>query len=241
LRYGLISDIHSNLEALNAVLDALKNEAIDEYVCLGDIVGYAASPNECIQVVRELSNGSVLGNHDSAALGLTSIDEFNPLAKKAIAWTSKELSSKNKKYLESLKVDLELKGGLAVHSSPSDPQMWRYVFTTEDARAEFQHFTQRICFIGHSHQPLTFVNSKERAIVDPRPVLEVEKGNRYIVNIGSVGQPRDFDPRASYAVYDATRNTVQIKRVEYDTASARRRIIEAGLPRYLGDRLLAGR
>jgi len=241
LRYALISDIHSNLEALNAVLEALEKERVDQYICLGDIVGYAADPNECTEIVREVADVAILGNHDSAALDMTRIEGFNPLARTAISWTGDTLSSKNKKYLESLSTSMVLKGGLVVHSSPSNPAMWRYIFSIDDAKMEFHHFIQRACFVGHSHQPVTFVNSKNRVIVDARARLDIEEENRYIINVGSVGQPRDLDPRASYAIYDTARKTVQIKRAEYDIETARRKIIEAGLPRFLGDRLLAGR
>lgn len=241
MRYALISDIHSNLEALSAVLDALKKDRIDKYICLGDIVGYAADPNKCTEIIRKVADAAVIGNHDSAAVGMASMEGFNPLARAAISWTKNTLSSKNKKYLKSLKTNVLLEGGLVVHSSPSDPKLWRYIFSADDARMEFQHFTERTCFVGHSHQPVAFVKSKNRVIVDTRPSLEIEQENRYIMNVGSVGQPRDFDPRASYAIYDTEQLTVRVKRTEYDIETARRKIIDAGLPRFLGDRLLVGR
>jgi len=241
LRYALISDIHSNLEALSAVLDSLGRESIDKYICLGDIVGYAANPNKCTQLIKGVADASILGNHDSAAIGTTSTEGFNPLARKAISWTMKELSSENKKYLESLAVSLEVEDSLSVHSSPSDPSMWRYVFSTDDAKMEFHHFKHAVCFIGHSHQPVSFVYSKRRVVLDTRVELDIEDGNRYIINVGSVGQPRDLDARAAYVIYDTDKDMVQIKRAEYNVETARKKIIEAGLPRFLGDRLLLGR
>ena len=241
MRYALISDIHSNLEALNAVLDALLKERIDQYICLGDIVGYAADPNRCTEIIRQVAETTVLGNHDSAAVDGTSIEGFNALARAAISWTTDTLSSKNKKYLESLDTNMVFEGGLVVHSSPSDPTSWRYIFSVDDAKMEFQHFTGRACFVGHSHQPVTFVYSKNRVILDTRPGLDIEDENRYIINVGSVGQPRDLDPRASYAIYDTDQKTVEIKRTEYDIEVVRTKIIKAGLPRFLGERLLAGK
>ncbi|MFQ5907037.1 MAG: metallophosphoesterase family protein, partial [bacterium] len=203
--------------------------------------GYAANPNRCAQLIREVADAAILGNHDSAAIGTTAAESFNPLAKAAVSWTIEELSLENKEYLESLAATLELGDSLSVHASPSDPYMWRYIFSTDDARMEFLHFKQALCFIGHSHQPVTFVYSKGRVIIDTRADLDIEDGNRYIINVGSVGQPRDLDARAAYAIYDTDRDTVQIKRTEYDVETARRKIIEAGLPRFLGDRLLLGR
>ena len=241
MRYALISDIHSNLEALNAVLDALRKERIDQYICLGDIVGYAADPNKCTEIIRQVAEATVLGNHDSAVADASSTEAFSALAKAAISWTKDTLSSKNKKYLESLSTDLELKDSLVVHSNPSDPTTWRYIFSVDDAKMEFHHFTQRACFVGHSHQPVAFVNSMNRVIVDTRASLDIEEENRYIINVGSVGQPRDLDPRASYAIYDTDRKIVRFKRSEYDIEAVRRKIIKAGLPRFLGDRLLVGR
>jgi len=241
LRYALVSDIHSNLEALTAVADTLRGERIDKYLCLGDVVGYAANPNESIDILKGFAEAVVLGNHDSAAVGTTSVEGFNPLAQKAISWTAEELTRQNKEYLESLPDTLTIDDCLLVHSSPSDPLMWRYIFSIDDARMEFHHFTSRICLVGHSHQPLTFIQYKGRVIVHTGHLIEIEEGNRYIINVGSVGQPRDMDPRATYALYDTERRTVEIKRVEYDVHAARDKIVQAGLPHFLGDRLLVGR
>ncbi len=241
MKYALISDIHSNLEALAAVVDALKTEAVDKCVCLGDIVGYAANPNECIEIVRDVSDIAVLGNHDSAVVGATGIEGFNPLAGKAVLWTSDAISAQNREYLSSLPASAELEGSLLVHSSPSNPAMWRYIFSIDDAKMEFHHFGHEICVVGHSHQPLTFIQFRDRVIAEMRPAVEIERGNRYIVNVGSVGQPRDLDPRAAYGLYDSRQRMLTIKRIEYDVLTTRRKIIEAGLPQFLGDRLVAGR
>jgi diadenosine tetraphosphatase ApaH/serine/threonine PP2A family protein phosphatase len=241
LRYALISDIHSNLEALVAVVDALRTEAVDKYVCLGDIVGYAANPNECVEIVRDLSDVTILGNHDSAVVGATGIEGFNPLAAKAVLWTSDTISAQNREYLNSLAASAELEGALLVHSSPSNPTMWRYIFSIDDAKMEFHHFKHDICVVGHSHQPLTFIQFRDSVIAEMRPTVEIEKGNRYIINVGSVGQPRDLDPRAAYGLYDSRQRTLTVKRIEYDVQTTRQKIIEAGLPQFLGDRLVAGR
>jgi diadenosine tetraphosphatase ApaH/serine/threonine PP2A family protein phosphatase len=241
LRYALVSDIHSNLEALTAVADDLKKQRIDKYLCLGDVVGYAASPNESIEVLRDFADGVLLGNHDSAAVGGTSIDGFNPLAQKAISWTAEELTQESKEYLQSLPETIEIDDCLLVHSSPSDPLMWRYIFSIDDARMEFHHFSGKICLVGHSHQPLTFIHHKGSVIAHTGHSVEIEDPNRYIINVGSVGQPRDLDPRAAYGLYDTEKKTIEIRRVEYDVNAARAKIVQAGLPHFLGDRLLVGR
>lgn len=241
MRYALISDIHSNLEALKAVVENLEKETADKYLCLGDIVGYAANPNESIGILRGFADAAIIGNHDSAAVGDMNIEGFNPLAQKAITWTADELTPENREYLRSLPETLSIGDCLLVHSSPSDPLMWRYIFSIDDAKMEFHHFTERICVVGHSHQPLAFIQYKGRVIADTGQSFEIEEGNRYIINVGSVGQPRDLDPRATYAIYDTDKNTIDIRRVEYDVHAARAKIVEAGLPEYLGDRLLEGR
>jgi diadenosine tetraphosphatase ApaH/serine/threonine PP2A family protein phosphatase len=241
LRYALISDIHSNLEALGAVVDIMKEERVDRCICLGDVVGYAANPNESVAVLRDFADAAVLGNHDSAAVGFTSVEGFNPLAQKAISWTAEELSQESREYLGTLPETLEIEECVLVHSSPSDPLMWRYIFSIDDARMEFHHFSTKICMVGHSHQPLTFIQYKGRVIVHTGHSVEIEEGNRYIVNVGSVGQPRDLNPRATYVLYDTEKKTIEIKRVEYDVQTARSKIVQAGLPRFLGDRLLVGR
>ncbi len=241
MRYGIISDIHSNLEALKRVLDQLEEEAIDKYICLGDVVGYAANPNECVEIVRGLTDLVVAGNHDYAAIGQTDISFFNPVAAEAAIWTGKALSEGNASYLRHLELFFVLKDLFFVHSSPSTPELWYYVLSLNDAKQGFSTFEEKICFLGHTHQPITFTERAGRYGIIEGPSFKIEDDCRYIVNVGSVGQPRDSDPRACYAIYDSDEQVVEIKRLAYEIEIAQEKIKEAGLPEFLAQRLALGR
>lgn len=241
MRYGIISDIHSNLEALKRVLDQLKDESIDRYICLGDIVGYAANPNECADMVREVTDLVIAGNHDYAAIGLTDISFFNPVAAQAAIWTGKALSPDNTNYLKNLRLSFALEDLLFVHSSPSNPELWHYILSLNDAKQEFSLFRERICFLGHTHYPVTFTERSGKYGVIEDPSFRIQEDYRYIVNVGSVGQPRDLDPRASYAIYDPDQRVVEIKRLPYEIEVTQDRIRKAGLPEFLAQRLELGR
>lgn len=240
MRYAIISDVHGNLEALQAAIKCLDSERVDEYICIGDIVGYGANPNECVEIVRDLTEKVVVGNHDHAAIGLTDIGYFNPYARRAAIWTGEILSSENRDYLVRLSYTLELDRELIVHASPDQPQDWGYILSLYDALIAFKHMELPICFIGHSHQPIAFEEEKGlcRPIWDDS--FEVGEDKRYIINVGSIGQPRDGDPRLSYCVYDTTENTVAIKRAMYDVDTAQEKIRRAGLPEILAFRLGLG-
>ncbi|MDI6840358.1 MAG: metallophosphoesterase family protein [bacterium] len=239
--YGIISDIHSNLEALLVVSKELKRRQIRHIICLGDIVGYGANPNECCEVIDELTDFVILGNHDAGSIGLTDLSYFNEGAKSACIWTSKVLTQKNREWLKSLPITLKNEGDLIVHSAPSNPKAWNYILSEEDAVYEFSTFEENICFVGHSHVPITFVkeDSQYRTIQDYR--FKLVPSYRYIINPGGVGQPRDDDPRASFAIYDKDKNEIEIIKVPYDIKSAQQKIIAAGLPKWLAVRLALGR
>jgi diadenosine tetraphosphatase ApaH/serine/threonine PP2A family protein phosphatase len=239
MRYGIISDIHSNLEALDAVLADTVQQHIDTFICLGDIVGYGANPNECVQRVRELTDQVIVGNHDHAAVGLTDISYFNPHAKRAVMWTAKVLSPEHSSYLTKLPFTAQADDLVFVHATASDPPAWNYLFSSQMALAEFEAFHGRCCFIGHSHQPVTF-SLESRALPQRTEVLVCSPHGRYIINVGSVGQPRDGDPRACYAIFDDHKNQVQLRRVTYDVQEAQRKILQAGLPPVLAVRLAHG-
>lgn len=239
MRYGIISDIHSNLEALEAVLDDARRQHIDSFICLGDIVGYGANPNECIQRVRELTEQVVVGNHDHAAVGLTDVSYFNLHAKQAVLWTAQVLSSEHSDYLSKLPFTLHVADLLFVHATPSEPPAWNYLFSLQMALAEFDVFDDRCCFIGHSHQPVIF-SQKDGDLTWRGETLVCSPGNRYIVNVGSVGQPRDGDSRACYAIFDDRGKQLQLRRVAYDVQMAQRKILQAGLPPILAIRLARG-
>lgn len=241
MRYGIVSDIHSNLEALEKVLDHFRTESIDSYVVLGDIVGYAANPNECVGVVRDLTDRVIAGNHDYAAIGLTDISFFNPVAAEAAIWTGNVLTEENTDYLTDLPLSFAANDLLFVHSSPYNPHLWYYVLSLDDAKEGFSVFGEKVCFLGHTHQPITFTERAGRYGVIENPMFKIEHDKRYIVNVGSVGQPRDSDPRACCAIYDTGAQSVEIKRIEYDIGVAQQKIRQAGLPEFLAHRLELGR
>jgi predicted phosphodiesterase len=236
MKIAIISDIHGNLEALTAVLKYIKKSGIRTIHCLGDIVGYGPNPNECVELVIEHCKKVVIGNHDHAALGLTSTEYFNDFAKISTYWTSMNLSNDSKEYLSSLEFTHNCDKYLLVHSTPSEPEMWHYILSDMDAQHEFRHFKQKICFIGHSHFPIVFFKSGYSR--DQK--LKLHHNNKYIINAGSVGQPRDGNPKACFCVYNSKSEEIVYIRLDYDVNTTREKIVKAGLPVFLADRLLKG-
>jgi predicted phosphodiesterase len=242
MRYGILSDIHSNIEALNAVVAALKKEKIDTYLCIGDVVGYASNPKECIEIVKPLANIIIAGNHDWAAVDLFALDYFNPYAKEAILWTKNILDHKDRYFLEYLKLVYKNNDLILVHGTLSNPQEFDYMANVYAAKETFSLMENDICFVGHTHVAGVFIKDKNSSIdYSQDSSISIRPGNKYIVNAGSVGQPRDRNPKAAYCIYDTNKKEIHIKRVDYDTEAARKKIIDAGLPKFLGDRLLVGR
>lgn len=240
MRLAIVSDIHGNLEALDAVLADLDATPPDAMVCLGDFVGYGAAPNECIDRLRPRIEHAVAGNHDFAACGRIRLGYFNPDAAKAARWTTEVLTAENLDYLRGLPYSVRWRGALLVHASPMRPEEWEYVMTPNDAGVEMDSVAERLCFVGHSHYPGNFEIDGTRVLYSREARMRMREGCRYLVNVGSVGQPRDGDPRAAYLVWDDAANTLEHVRLEYDVEAARRRILDAGLPRFLGDRLQWG-
>lgn len=240
MRYAVIGDIHGNLEAFTAVLTSIEKEEVNQILCVGDIVGYGANPVECIDLVRERCAKIVAGNHDYAAIGLADIDYFNPFAKDALIWTSERLGEKEINYLAGLKLIEREDNFTMVHSALNNPRDWGYILNTFDAALNFELQTDPICFVGHSHGPVVYMK-RDNFISGHRFISKVEPGCQYIINVGSVGQPRDGDWRACYVVYDLELQTLRLRRVEYDVEKAQRKILEAGLPQVLADRLSIGR
>ncbi len=232
MKTAVISDIHGNLEALQAVMERIDALPISSTVCLGDIVGYGASPNECVELLRERKIVSVVGNHDKAVTGELSIETFSIVAKLGVEWTKSVIKKENADFLKRLKYSLEIDDALFVHSSPDLPQFFRYIFTQDDTEGSFEAFDNRICFIGHTHRPAVFC--------DDTVSTQLTAGKRFIVNVGSVGQPRDGDRRASFVVFDDEQFSIKHVRVEYDVETASAKIIHAGLPQKLADRLKIG-
>lgn len=242
MRYGIISDIHGNLEALNAVLEEIQNHKIDQLICLGDIIGYGANPNECIELVRQKCQIILAGNHDYAAIQKVDISTFNNYAQDAIGWTIHNLSQESKVFLESLKIFHKADPIYFVHSTPMDPTEWNYILSTFDAYESFQEFQEQICFIGHSHVPIIFTSrQKHRYDVIEKKELHIDPKNRYIINVGSVGQPRDLDSRAAYGIFDDESRTFCLHRVHYDIKKTQEKMRLTGLPEFLIVRLQYGK
>lgn len=240
MRYGIFSDVHSNLEALESVFSAFKEESIDTYLCIGDVVGYAADPCECIRMVKGNADVCITGNHDWASVDKFSTDYFNSLALAAIRWTRQRLGKDERVFLESLELAFVNKDLTLVHGTLDDPQEFNYLFDSDDAAKTFAALTTPVCFVGHTHVAGVFIKEKENILYGQPSHVTIEDNNSYIVNVGSVGQPRDGNPDAAYCIYDTAKKEVAIKRVPYDRELVRKKIIEGGLPHKLGDRLLVG-
>lgn len=241
MRYAIFSDIHSNVEAFEAVISALKTERIDEYICGGDIVGYGAEPGRCIEMAKEISDNVICGNHDLGASGSFDISSFTPSAREAVLWTAGQLKDSDNDYFGALKYVYEDSRIAVVHGSLDEPEEFYYILRARDAVKTFDLMKTRICFVGHTHAPAIFRKSGKDVSVLREKNTNMENKDLYIVNVGSVGQPRDGDPRACYAVFDADKKYVEIKRAPYDIEKAQRKIRAAGLPPLLADRLSEGR
>jgi len=242
MRYAIFSDIHSNLEALNSVLEACKRESVDKYLCIGDVVGYASNPAECIDLIRNTALVCVAGNHDWAVVNLFSTEYFNPTAREAIFWTGRNIEEDRRYFMESLELVFKNEHLIMVHGSLNSPGEFNYMVDTYIAQESFMLMERNICFIGHTHIPGVFIQDKNGKVSYRGDYdIDIKVFDKYIVNVGSVGQPRDNNPKASYCIFDSDKKEVRIKRVAYDIEAARNKIIKAGLPVSLGDRLLSGR
>ncbi|HYQ88777.1 MAG TPA: metallophosphoesterase family protein [Candidatus Binatia bacterium] len=240
MKTALLSDVHANLEALQAVLKVVDERGADRILCLGDVVGYGASPNECLNLIRERSHMVLLGNHDSAASGGGEAARFNPNAKAAALWTARVLTPQNRDFLRGLSLSRPIAPYLYVHASPAAPRDWEYIFDRFDAEPQFQFFTEHACFIGHTHQPAIFERSSSGCVSLPPTQLRFDPVHRYIVNVGSVGQPRDRDPRACFVVLNEPDGKIEFVRVPYDIEAAQEKIRAVNLPPVLAARLTTG-
>ncbi len=241
MKYGLISDIHGNLEALEAVFRELDKASVDRIFCLGDVVGYGPNPSECLTLVRERASVTLAGNHDHAPLGLVDISYFNTYAKRAVEWTASRLSEEEREFLGNCPLEHKTEVFDIVHSTPLNPSAWEYILSIEDAAENFPAFESICCFIGHSHVPVTIMkNESDHVSVKRISRVELDRKKKYIINIGSVGQPRDLDPRAAFAVFDDETLKYELFRVNYDIGKTQRKILDGGLPRFLAERLALG-
>lgn len=240
---GVISDIHGNMQALEAVLAAMKVLHVDEILCAGDIVGYGANPVECVDLVREKSRAAVAGNHEMGVMSQESNAFFNKVAREACLWTRAALGPPEKAYIAALPLVRELRQDrlVLVHAELCLPGLFDYIQTLSDARDNILPLPPGfVCFFGHSHAPFVFLEGEALAF-STSPEVAIAPGARALVNVGSVGQPRDGDPRSCFATMDTEERTVRMHRVWYDYEQAGERIRRAGLPEILADRLRYGR
>jgi predicted phosphodiesterase len=242
MRYGFFSDVHANLEALKVVIADFKKEKLDKIFFLGDAVGYGPDPNECTSIIDDVSGIKLMGNHDYAALGLIETNLFNPYAQKSMEWTKSVLNEKSLKVLSNFSMDHRFDLFYLVHSTPKEPQEWNYIFDLDDAEENFHFFNKPACLIGHSHHPAIIKKYKDKhCFLHEKPWVQIEDGFRYIVNIGSVGQPRDGSNQACYLIYDVEEKRADLKRLPYDYKKTQTKMKKRGLPQFLIDRLSLGR
>lgn len=240
MKYAILGDIHANLEALRAVLEDAEQQGVTHYACTGDVVGYNADPKACLQILRTLKWKIVQGNHDYYASCNESMELFTPRARKSIHWTRKQLSSFERKFLRQLPLILDVENFTIVHSSLSNPHRWSYIFRNKAAEANFRNQFNSVCFYGHTHVPLAFVKGKT-IDKDFYTTLHVRPGLQYLINVGSVGQPRDHNPKSAYVIYDLDEQTITMRRVDYEMEETQRKIRAAGLPFRNALRLTHGR
>lgn len=242
MKYGFFSDVHANLEALKACIIDFQTEKLDKIFFLGDAVGYGPYPNECIELINSVAEVKLMGNHDYAALGLMDTELFNQFAAESMGWTKNSLSPKTIALLADFEIKHVIGNILLVHSSPREPELWHYILDMDDAIESFDYFTQRVCLIGHTHRPFIVVRKQSgECELAAGPEESISQDCRYLINIGSVGQPRDGDPRSCYLIYDDENETVQHKRVQYNVRATQKDMARIGLPGFLIERLAVGR
>lgn len=240
MKVALISDIHSNLEALEAVLEDIRKLGIGEVVCLGDIVGYAADPGPCLDLVRELGCPVLMGNHDQEASRSTPLGNYSELAQAGMVYSRAHLDKEQKKWLASRPMKMKLHGATLVHSSLFEPEEWHYVMDNLGAELHFMNQITQVCFYGHTHVPCVWEKKREVTLRLLPKTVEVGTGPFYLINVGSVGQPRDKNNRACYAIWNPEDQTVLYRRVAYDFETTQKKIRLAGLPKKMGTRLAEG-
>jgi predicted phosphodiesterase len=240
MKYAIIADIHANLEAFQTVLEDARAQNCTHYACLGDVVGYNANPKECLDIVREMGMPCVKGNHDEYCSSDSALEGFNPHAAEAVNWTREQLTEEDRQWLRDLKYLRLVSNFTLVHATLDGPQRWGYVFDKLAAAASFTYQNTSVCFFGHTHVPVAFIRD---TVVrgGTYSKFKVEPGRKYFINVGSVGQPRDNNPRASYVIYDLDEATIELRRLDYDIPTTQAKIRAAGLPERLAERLAFGK
>ena len=240
MKYAIISDIHSNLEALNTVLKDADARDCEKIICGGDVVGYNANPKECMNIVRGLDIPCVMGNHDEYIGQDCDLSAFNPVAAEAVIWTREQLSDEDRQWLCDLRYVRLVDHFSIVHGTMDSPKYWGYVQDVNDAAASFTYQSTNLCFHGHTHVPVVFVDDGVDIEHGTFTNLKLEPGNRYFINVGSVGQPRDRDNRACFGLFDTDSQSFEHIRVEYDIDSTADKILRAGLDEKFAKRLFVG-
>lgn len=246
MKIAIISDIHGNLEALSSVIIDIKSNNIDKVICLGDVVGYGPNPNECIDVVKAECEYCLIGNHEAAVFDTFVAREFNDLAKSAIEWTRENLSDKSVDYIKSLSMTKTDDDLTLAHSTPYEPYLWYYISSIEDAIFNFSFFSTKFCLIGHTHVPgVIAMRETDSSISVLQPMnfnykKDFNEDTRFIVNVGSVGQPRDKNPKACYVIIDTDEKTVSFQRVPYDIVLYQKKMRIVGMPEFLTQRVAEG-
>ncbi len=240
MKYGILGDIHANLEALNAVLEEMDRQGVEKYVSVGDLVGYGANPTECIAKIRELNAVVTAGNHDFAAVDKLNIDFFNTYARESALWTRSILSEDDKNFIKSLKLVEYCDNFTVVHSTLYSPELFEYIQTSYDAHLSFEQQTTPLSFLGHSHVPVNFFKRRNVSF-NMETEVKIDESMKVMINVGAIGQPRDENPDAVCVVYDSDDMVVRVNRVKYDVEKAAKKIVAAGLPEILAERLKYGR
>lgn len=238
--FAILGDVHANLDALSVVLEECKSQGVTDFLCTGDVVGYNADPHECLDIIRSLGCPVVMGNHDYYVSTAQDLDDFNPHAAAVIEWTRQQLSDEEMEYLRTLPFVKTQMGITLVHSTMDNPESFGYVFDHLQAEAHFSHQVTPLCFHGHTHCPMIYEKQLGAVYRIDAQDFKLPIGRKYFINVGSVGQPRDGDPRAAYVIYDPKARFVRFRRLEYDVAAAQEKIRMAGLPERLAARLAVG-
>ncbi len=240
MRIGVLADVHGNLEALTAVLEDMAARAPERVLFLGDAVGYGPDPNACVERIFEVAHTVVAGNHDQGAVGLISTAHFNPFAQTAILWTQSVLTGENRERLRSMPMTSRVGDLFLVHATPDRPDAWAYLLYEGEASRQFEFFDEKACLYGHTHRPIGFVEEENNVRRTTESLLTFQEQFRYIVNVGSVGQPRDGDPDAAYCLYDTREKVLSFHRVPYNYRITQDKMRAAGLPDFLIERLERG-
>jgi len=242
MRIGIFSDVHANIEAMSAVIDAYKSERIDRYVCIGDVVGYGASPNECCDLIRKTAAYTILGNHDAAVAGRMDYSYYYDAARQALDLHARQLTPENMVWLRNLPYEVREGEVTFCHGSPVNLEEFEYIFSVEQATRCLDIWEElgMVTFIGHSHLCKSFALSPDGVHEVVADKFELRPGWKYIVSVGSVGQPRDYDPRASYVLYDTEKRLFEFRRVEYDVKTSAEKIFGSDLEPNFGHRLFIG-